>query len=90
VAFVEDVEMDRACSKNGRVDKPIGLLVGKLEGKKPLQILKRRLVDNIKTDLGEIEWSGMDWSGLSQDSDKWGALANAVKIQRTVERLHSW
>jgi hypothetical protein len=25
-------------------------------------------------DLGDIGWSGMDWYGLDQDRDKWGAL----------------
>jgi hypothetical protein len=25
---------------------------------------RRRWVDNIQMDLGEIEWSGVDWAGL--------------------------
>jgi hypothetical protein len=29
-----------------------------------------RWVDNIKMDLGEIGWSGMDWIGLAQDRGK--------------------
>jgi hypothetical protein len=33
-------------------------------------------VDNIKMDLGEIGWSGVDWIGLAQDRDKWRALVN--------------
>jgi hypothetical protein len=36
------------------------LLVGKPEGKKPLGRPRRRWVDNIKMDLGGIEWGGMD------------------------------
>jgi hypothetical protein len=35
-------------------------------------------VDNIKTDLGEIEWVGMDWIDLGQDMDQWWALVNTV------------
>jgi hypothetical protein len=35
-------------------------------------------VDNIKMDLGEIGWAGMNWIGLDQDRDKWRALVNAV------------
>jgi hypothetical protein len=35
-------------------------------------------VDNIKMDLLEIGWAGVDWIGLPQDRDKWKALVNAV------------
>jgi hypothetical protein len=35
-------------------------------------------VDNIRMDLGEIGWSGVDWIGLAQDRDRWRALVNAV------------
>jgi hypothetical protein len=35
-------------------------------------------VDNIKMDLVEIEWGGVDWIGVAQDRDKWRNLVNAV------------
>jgi hypothetical protein len=35
-------------------------------------------VDNIKIDLIEIEWDGMDCIDLAQDRDKWSALVNTV------------
>jgi hypothetical protein len=35
-------------------------------------------VDNIKLDLGEIEWGGVSWIGLAQDRDNCSALVNAV------------
>jgi hypothetical protein len=35
-------------------------------------------VDNIKTDLREIEWDGMDWIDLAQDMDQWRALVKTV------------
>jgi hypothetical protein len=35
-------------------------------------------VDNIKIDLKEIEWDGVDWVDLAQDRDQWRALANTV------------
>jgi hypothetical protein len=35
-------------------------------------------VDNIKTDLREIGWDGMDWIHLVQDRDKLKALVNTV------------
>jgi hypothetical protein len=35
-------------------------------------------VDNVKMDIREIEWSGMDWIDLAQDTDQWRALVNRV------------
>jgi hypothetical protein len=40
------------------------------EGKRP----RRRWLDNIKMDLREIRWSGMDWIDLVQVRDQWRAL----------------
>jgi hypothetical protein len=54
------------------------LLLGKSEGKRPLGRPRRRWVDNIKMDLLEIGWGGVDWIGLAQDRNKWRALVNAV------------
>jgi hypothetical protein len=54
------------------------LLVGKLEGNKPLGRPRHRWVDNIKMDFREIGWGGMDWIDLVQDRDKWMALVNTV------------
>jgi hypothetical protein len=41
------------------------LLVGKPEGKRPLGRPRRSWVDNIKMDLLEIGWGGVDWIGLA-------------------------
>jgi hypothetical protein len=54
------------------------ILVGKSEGKRPLRRPRSRWVDNIKIDLREIEWDGMDWIDLAQDRDQWRALMNTV------------
>jgi hypothetical protein len=54
------------------------LSVGKPEGKSPLGRPRRRWVDNIKMDLFEIGWGGVDWIGLAQDRDKWRYIVNAV------------
>jgi hypothetical protein len=35
-------------------------------------------VDNIKIDLREREWDGMDWIYLAQDRDQWRAVVNTV------------
>jgi hypothetical protein len=37
-----------------------------------------RWVDNIKIDLREIRWDGIDWIDLTQDRDQWRALVNTV------------
>jgi hypothetical protein len=50
----------RACSTNGEKRNTYRILVGKAEGKRPLRRRRRRWVDNIKMDLGEIGWDGMD------------------------------
>jgi hypothetical protein len=52
--------------------------VGKPEGKRPLERPRRRWVDNIKMDIEEDGWGGVDWIGLAQDRDKWRALVNSV------------
>jgi hypothetical protein len=52
--------------------------VGKPEGKRPLGRPRRWWVNNIKINLREIGWDGMDWIDLSQDKDRWRALTNRV------------
>jgi hypothetical protein len=56
--------------------------VGKPEGRRPLGRPRRRWVYNIKMDLREIAWDGMDLSDLAQDRDKWRALVNTVMSLR--------
>jgi hypothetical protein len=53
-------------------------LVGKPEGRRPLGRPRRIWEDNIKMDLREVGWGGMDWINLAQDRDRWRALVNAV------------
>jgi hypothetical protein len=54
------------------------ILVGKQEGNRPLGRPRRRWVDNIKTDITEIVWDGVDWIDMAQDRDHWRAVANTV------------
>jgi hypothetical protein len=46
--------MGRGCSTNGEKRNAYRILVGKPEGKIPLERPRRRWVDNIKMDLREI------------------------------------
>jgi hypothetical protein len=43
------------------------ILVGKSEGNKPLARTRSWWVDNIKIDLREKGWGGMEWIHLAQD-----------------------
>jgi hypothetical protein len=54
------------------------LLVGKPEGKRPLGRPRRRWVDNIRMELGEVGWSDVDCIGLAKDRNRWRALVNSV------------
>jgi hypothetical protein len=54
------------------------IMVGKPEGKSTLGRQRRRWMDNIKKDLREIGWDGVDWIDLPQDRDQWRALVNTV------------
>jgi hypothetical protein len=54
------------------------LLVGKPDGKRSLGRPRRRWVDNIRMDLGEVGWCDVDWIGLANDKNMWGALVNSV------------
>jgi hypothetical protein len=70
--------MGGACSTNGEKRKVYRILVGKPEGKRPLGRPRRRWEDNIRMDLREIGWGGMDWIDLTVDRDQWRALVNTV------------
>jgi hypothetical protein len=70
--------MGRACSANGAKRNAYRILVGEPEGKRPLGRPRCRWVNNIKTDLREIGWDGMDWIDLAQDRNQWRALVNTV------------
>jgi hypothetical protein len=52
--------MGRACSRNGEARNAYRILVGEPEGKRPLERPRRSWVDNIKMDLREIGWDGVD------------------------------
>jgi hypothetical protein len=58
------------------------VLFRKSEGKRPLGRPRRRWEDNIKINLREIGWEGVDWMHLDQDRDQWRALMNTIMCLR--------
>jgi hypothetical protein len=70
--------MGSTCSTNGEKRNAYRILVGKPEGKTPLRRLRCRWVDNIKIDLRETGWDGVDWIDLAQYRDQWKVLVNTV------------
>jgi hypothetical protein len=56
----------------------IGYWWGIQKGKRPLGRPRRRWVDNIRMDLGEVGLVDVDWIGLAQDRNRWRALVNSV------------
>jgi hypothetical protein len=53
-------------------------LVREPERKRPLGRPRRRWEYNIKIDVREIEWNGMDWFDVAQNRDQWRALMNTA------------
>jgi hypothetical protein len=70
--FIKSNTMKRA----GRMSLMMGewegtyrILVGKPAGKRPLGRRNRVQEDNIKMDLKEMRWDGVDWIDLTSDRD---------------------
>jgi hypothetical protein len=75
--------MGRKCNTRGEKNAH-RVLVGKPEGKRPLVRPKRRWEDNVRMDLRETGWNGMDWIHLAWDSDQWKALVNTSMNLREI------
>jgi hypothetical protein len=54
------------------------VLVGRLEGKRPLGKPRHRWEENIKMDLREIGIDGSKWIQLVQDRVQWRPFVNTV------------
>jgi len=70
--------MGGAYREYGGEERRIRILVGKPEVKRQLGRPRCRREDNIKMDLQEVGWWGMNWIELSQDRDRVQALINTV------------
>jgi hypothetical protein len=62
----------------GEMRNAYKMLVGKLEGKRPLKRPRHRWEDNIKMDLSKIGLEGVVWIHLDQDRDWWRAVVDTV------------
>jgi hypothetical protein len=63
---VEEDKMGRACSMHLSEGECIQGFGGKVGRKNTTRRSRRRLEDNIKMDLREIEWGGMEWINLAK------------------------
>jgi hypothetical protein len=63
------------------------ILVGKPKGKGSLGRRRLRWVENIKMDLREIGWGGMDWIELGEGRDHWRALVNRIMNLRVSQKF---
>jgi hypothetical protein len=76
----------------GKKSNAYRLLVGKPEGKRPLGRPRRRWVDNIRMDLGEVGWGDVDWIGQAQNRNRWrcscefcNEFSGSIKCWETIE-----
>jgi hypothetical protein len=63
------------------------VLVGKAEGKRPVERPRRRWEGGIKMDLTKIGWGCVEWIHLVQERDSWRAVVNAVMNLRVLAPL---
>jgi hypothetical protein len=62
----------------GEERKLYKVIVGKPEGKRPLDRPRRRWEDGIKMVIRETGWGGVDWINLAHDRDRWRAFVSTV------------
>jgi hypothetical protein len=65
-------------ARMGEVRDAYRVLVGRPEGKRPLERPRLRWKDNIKLDLREIGIDGANWIRLAQNRVQWRAFVNTV------------
>jgi hypothetical protein len=85
---IKEYEMGRVLARMGEIKNTYKILVGKPEAKRPLGRLWRRWQNNIKMDLREKGWEGVDWIYLAQDRDQWLVLVNTIMNLRVPKRPH--
>jgi hypothetical protein len=82
-------------ARTGETRNAYRILVGKPEGKRQLRRSRRRWVDDIKIDLGEIGWDGLDRSSSGQGRvegsyEHGNEPSGSLKCWEVLEWLHNW
>jgi len=70
----------RTCKTRGR-EMYAKFFSENLEVKRQVGKPRRRLEDNIRTDLRQIVWKSVDWLQLAQDRDQWRAVMNTINLR---------
>jgi hypothetical protein len=70
-------EMGGACSRHGKDEKCMKIVVGKPEEKRPLGRPRRRWRD-YRMEVGKVWWECAAWIYLAKDRDHWRAVVNTV------------
>jgi len=80
ITVIKSIRMGWAghVARMGEIRNVYKILVGKLERKRPLGRPRRRWEDNVRMNLREIGWEGVDCMHLRQDRDQWRCLVNTV------------
>jgi hypothetical protein len=60
----------------GEKRNALRVLMEKLEGKRRLTRLRLRWENNIKTDIKEIGWEGVQLDSVAQSRERWWAVVN--------------
>jgi len=75
---------------HGALRKVCRILIGIPEGECPLGRRRLRWEDNIRIDLAEVGFGGVDCIRLSQDRDRWLAFVNTVMNLRAPQNLNNF
>jgi hypothetical protein len=70
----------------GERRKVYRVLVGKLEGERPLERARHKWEDGIKIDFKEVDSGGVEWIHLAQDRDSCRGVGNAAMNFRLLVR----
>ena len=65
------------------------ILMGRPEGRRLLERRKRIWEDDIKMDLHDVGWGGIDWIDLGQDRDRRWVLVNTYLLHGAESFLRS-